>query len=884
MSKPTAVAFRLRCLSVAVPLLAAAALAVGLPLASDFMARQRADARVVELSGKQRMLSQRVAKSAVALQSAEGGRDQERWRSELAETVGEWREGVNELSGGGRDSVVAGQNSDDVAARFADLRPHFEAMTAAADRLVAADAVDERDVTYILTHEGPFLTKMDAIVQAYTAEGRTRADKMQTLCAVLAVGLIVLPLLAVVLVSEPAIRSIRRLVSDRDLTAVRLRQSQAIAEQVEQLTEEVERKRAEEAQLRQSREALGLVAEIAEHVQHPLLRTDRLGRVQWVNPAFETVTRRTLADVAGEDALSVILSPKASPQKVAKLRKGVSVGGGARQEVRVERGGGSEAWAKVEIAPYRGDAPDEHGFVISMVDTTARRSRLQRTQAELATALEKSESQARFLGYMSHEIRTPLTAVLGYAELVRTGEMTPEELEEALENIGRSGKLLLELVNNILDYQKIDLDTEVVTDDADVRTLLDGVARAFRGVADKKNVRVDCRVADAVPESLPLDTMKVRQVLSNLVGNAVKFTEKGDVTLHAELAREDGGAELRLAVTDTGVGIQPDRLAAVFEPFQQEDGRTSQKFGGTGLGLSICRMLVGRLGGAIEAHSTPGVGSRFDVRLPVADDYHAASEDADEPAGGAKPPKTDGLDEPPSGSSRMLTSTKLQGLHVLLADDWEVNREMIRLVLRRAGAEVTCACDGREAVDLAMKVKPDVILMDMQMPVLDGPEAIAELQSLGCESPVVAVTADALEGDRERCLALGCVDYLPKPVDFRELKRAVLRATLVGQTSAADYAAGMEAARGVFAGEMAQALSDASDALDGADFDAVARLMHGLAGAAAMVGESEWVRPLREAEQAAREGDGPSARLVVDGLTRLSTGEGPAPAMTPATA
>lgn len=406
-----------------------------------------------------------------------------------------------------------------------------------------------------------------------------------------------------------------------------------------------------------------------------------------------------------------------------------------------------------------------------------------RVKADLEEAREAAERASRakssFLANMSHELRTPLSAVLGFADILLS-EIDDETNRERVSTIRSNGAYLLSLLNDILDLSKIEAG-KLTTQPSDVEVvdLLSDVARLMRVRAEAKDLTLDFSLRSSVPRTMVTDPRRLRQVLVNLLGNAVKFTDAGRVSLAAGISTEEGQRRLDIEVADTGVGIEEEALKRVFRPFEQAEGRLETTTGGVGLGLSISRLLAQQLGGELNVESRLNEGSRFTIQLPL----KGVSEDWVEPSALDGHPATEKADRAAGDNHR------LDGHRILVADDRRDIRHVAEYFLCRAGAEVIAAGDGREAIEAVREAQRegqsiDLVLMDMQMPEVDGYEATKRLLEDGFDRPIIALTAAAMKGERERCLTAGCVDYLTKPIDGASLVE-VCAARLASTTTSA---------------------------------------------------------------------------------------------------
>lgn len=534
----------------------------------------------------------------------------------------------------------------------------------------------------------------------------------------------------------------------------------------------------------------------------------------------------------------------------------------------------------VNCSPVLSTGGKASGVLISLEDITL----LEASRVELRSAKDEAEAANRakseFLANMSHEIRTPMNAILGFTELLRRGFGKSErESSRYLDTIHHSGKHLLGLINDILDLSKVEAGQMTVEKIACApHAIVQGALSELALKAKERGIALSLRLLTPVPEQVQSDPARIRQVILNLLSNAVKFTEQGGV----EVVLACEGTSYTVEVSDTGIGMDPQKVETMFDPFTQADASITRRFGGTGLGLAISRRLARALGGDLTATSQPGVGTTMiftfqtgplqGVRLLEAADLEAATQSAAAPR---------------------RKRWSIPSARVLVVDDGAENRELLSLVLAEQGLWVEEAENGQVALDKVAAGTYDLVLMDMQMPVLDGYAATRELRRRGVAVPVVALTANAMKGYEEEVLRAGCTAYLTKPVDIDLLLQNVaqllggeellldeaaaqasvfsdLRSSPVPLDIQLDLDQGPVRSRFAnhprlapivrkFAARLDEQLAHAVQALRAQDWAEVERLAHWLAGAAGTVGYDAFTEPARELEAAAKAGDAQAA-------------------------
>jgi PAS domain S-box-containing protein len=518
-----------------------------------------------------------------------------------------------------------------------------------------------------------------------------------------------------------------------------------------------------------------LATAVFNHAHEAVMVTDPTGNVIKVNQAFTQITGYTQDEVMGRNPTS-LQSGHQSDAFYKSLWRELWANGQWSGEIRSLRKSGELFVAQLNIS----EVLNAQGQVCQMVgifsDITARKE----SEAMLMAARDQAEAanraKSRFLATMSHEIRTPMNGILGMAQLLLMPNLQDNVRNDYARTILSSGQTLLALLNDILDLSKIEAGKlQLESTVFDPQALIRETGNLFGGAAQAKGLQFDCEWRGAADQRYQADAHRLRQMLGNLVGNAIKFTAHGKLHIAAREIKRDGeDAVLEFAVSDTGVGIPADKLDLLFKPFSQADSSTTREFGGSGLGLSIVRSLAMAMGGEVGVTSEPGNGSRFWFQVPV----RSLAQAQDSRRSERESPQA-----VPASAANLLHG------HVLVVEDNLINCMVIESLLRSLGVTVAVVHDGQQAVAAitaatasagALQPPPQLVLMDLQMPVLDGYAATKNIRQWESTQqcprlPIIALTADAFEEDRQRCLAAGMDDFLTKPISIDALKSALTK-------------------------------------------------------------------------------------------------------------
>lgn len=556
----------------------------------------------------------------------------------------------------------------------------------------------------------------------------------------------------------------------RDLTTA----SEEIAARNRELEEandllemQIRRRQQTEQALRESVREAKRLAVVAAKTGNQVAILDAKGRIDWINDSFATTSGYSIEECIGRDPFTLLSGAKTSQETVAYIRERMQHAKLTKVDVLQYTRQGRHFWNAIEVQPVFNDSGQVGSFILIASDVTqehetARLLKEARDEAERTAAMK-----AEFLANMSHEVRSPLTAILGHADILiheEAAAASSPQRTRSLAAIKRNGTHLLSVVNDILDFSKFE-GSEVTLEAVECKLdpFLRGAIQSMQPKADEKGIPLRVTFANPVPATIATDPTRLSQILLNLLSNAIKFTKVGEVSLTVRYLQSATTKSLQFTIRDSGIGMTPEQTRRLFTPFYQADPSTTRQFGGTGLGLSITKRLVDLFAGTINVDSAADIGTTFTVTIPVQVD--------------AQTPLLSQYLERHSEADSTIASpfekhyASTIDAHILLAEDRPENQELIEHVLTRSGAQVTIVDNGAAVLEKVARSPEEfpVILLDMQMPILDGYQCAKQLRENAFEGVIIALTAHATPQDEKKCLAAGCDFYLSKPIDWNKL-------------------------------------------------------------------------------------------------------------------
>ncbi len=618
------------------------------------------------------------------------------------------------------------------------------------------------------------------------------------------------------------------------------------------------------------RSALDTIAE-------SLLVLDGRGNVVLANAAFAELNGRDADDLLGVKAYSLPWIQQDNDNPSFPWQQAFATGQPTRMEmVGYQDKNAQERKFIVNCSPVMGAKGKVGGVLISMDDVTLLEEKELLLRQSMEEAEAANEAKTAFLSNMSHEIRTPMTAILGFTEVLkRNSNQSENDRIRHLNTISNSGTHLLELINDVLDLSKVESGAmEVETIPCKAALIANDVVHVLKVKAHEKDINLKLEVDSALPAHIMSDPGRLRQIVTNLVGNAIKFTEEGGVVVKIDCTDDKDDQRLQIKVIDSGIGMNEKQLASIFEAFIQADASITRRFGGTGLGLSISRKLALAMQGDIVVTSQEGEGSTFVLTLPVGDITNVPVLSINE--------VYESFAETEMIAGKVWTFPECRALVV---DDGPENRELLSVILGELGIDIETAENGKEGLDAAIAGDFDIVLMDIQMPVMDGYEAVSAMRKQGITKPICALTANAMKGYEQKVLDAGFSHYMTKPIDLDRLTQ-LLAELLGGTSSVAEIAAPkqvtsinavtepssfedngpvyssmarqnpkFEAIAKQFVVRLEDKLVEMQQCQDNGDMSMLAKHAHWLKGSGGTVGFMHFAEPAKKLENAAKQGD-----------------------------
>jgi PAS domain S-box-containing protein len=496
------------------------------------------------------------------------------------------------------------------------------------------------------------------------------------------------------------------------------------------------------------------LAEVAQNSNDAIIFLTPTGKISWVNRTFTELFGHRPIEVVGKDPDTLLTGPDTSQRTLKKLRLSMQKERSIRVDIQLRKQNNRMFWVDTVLTPLADTQGKLHSFVSVSRDITQSKKQMAALKKARANAENSALAKSTFLATMSHEIRTPMNGIIGMSDLLRQTELTVEQ-QDYVDTIVGSGDALLQIINDILDFSKLDAGKlHIATEPMNIHKNLHSVVSIIGPNAAEKSIDLSLNIDKSVPEWVIGDDGRIRQIVLNLISNAVKFTETGSVRVSASSHKKQRKNIIEIAIHDSGIGIPADMLGHIFERFTQAEENTTRKFGGTGLGLSISHLLATQMGGEIKVTSALGQGSCFTLKLSLKNAKSGAHSQVK--------------------IATENTVMDLKNTHILVAEDNRTNQLLLRKMLENQVGRLEFAENGEEVVDKFIKAPPDVVLMDVSMPKKNGMDATKDIRIWEQKHnhpriPIIALTANAFPEDRKKCLNSGMTGFLEKPIKKQRL-------------------------------------------------------------------------------------------------------------------